>query len=367
MEIKSYKNLRALLLFAIVLILLLLSPICNRALRANPWQNLPGAFQNTIDCRNYGKIYPKDSNVLRDRFGFAMTQNYATNKDTRNKYLQLNLFYGTMKNLNGLNLGLFLSAHTKLDYRDCNGQMKQSLPTTRGISINGIGSEHGNFTGIAFASFVNEMEGEYKGISITGFMNQIQGDYAGISFTGLINEIRGESIGIPISFFANEMRGNSTAISLAGFVNRIRGNYTGISFSSLINYTNKNFNGISLAFITLTKKKFRGINASGISEMKEMQAASLSAVHIIRGKNKGLVVGAFNSVKNNQFFQAGVWNSTKKNKFLQLGLVNTTKKNSGLAIGLINYTNKNAGIQLGILNIAPNSWLPIFPIINFSR
>ncbi|MEG1552852.1 MAG: hypothetical protein RSB14_03340 [Kiritimatiellia bacterium] len=64
--------------------------------------------------------------------------------------------------------------------------------------------------------------------------------------------------------------------------------------------------------------------------------------------------------------QLGLWNESTLTRGLQIGLVNASHDVRGLQIGLVNTTEMIYGYQVGLINVIRSSFVPFFPILNFT-
>lgn len=84
------------------------------------------------------------------------------------------------------------------------------------------------------------------------------------------------------------------------------------------------------------------------------------------GEFSGLQVGLVNQSGDSNGIILGLFNLTDDiSRGLEIGLVNTSLEFRGLEIGLVNYTQFLTGLQIGLINIVTNSYVPVFPIVNF--
>ncbi len=144
-------------------------------------------------------------------------------------------------------------------------------------------------------------------------------------------------------------------------------------------------NGIRLAIIFGENKSQRGLDfgilsmsqtskLSGLSLIGGLckvtgdmeNGVSLSAANWHLGNDSGLNVSFANMVNNSTgALNFAFLNIADGSTMADVGAFNMSQK-SKVQIGMLNITDRIEGVQIGLLNMAPNGFLPIFPIFNFS-
>jgi len=146
-----------------------------------------------------------------------------------------------------------------------------------------------------------------------------------------------------------------------------------------------NVNGIRLAIIFGENQSQRGLDFGLLSMSQTSKLSglaligglckvtgdmengvSLSAANWHLGNDSGLNVSFANMVNNSTgALNLGFLNIADGATMADVGAFNMSQK-SKVQIGMLNITDRIEGVQIGLLNMAPNGFLPIFPLFNFS-
>lgn len=98
----------------------------------------------------------------------------------------------------------------------------------------------------------------------------------------------------------------------------------------------------------------------------KVSALQINLWNATDGEFSGFQVGLLNQAGDTNGIMIGLLNLTDDiSRGLEIGLINTSLEFRGLEIGLVNYTQFLTGLQIGLVNIVTNSYVPVFPVLNF--
>lgn len=178
------------------------------------------------------------------------------------------------------------------------------------------------------------------------------------------SNVFGFKLGAPVSYGIGRVYGLEASVLMSG-TDIINGGQASIIFCK-----NRILWGACATYgVVINTEGFEGIVAAPcFGYAGDFHGVMASSVNV-SGSGMGLQAGAICNVTRGDFvgFQAAVIANVVKNfEGLQCGLYNQVDELSGVQLGLINRAKKT-GVQFGLLNfIKDGSFLPVFPIVNFS-
>lgn len=226
---------------------------------------------------------------------------------------------GAMANLSGINIGgIGVGAGDKLS----------------GINIGGIGvGAGGDVTGFNFGTIGVGSGGDIKGINIGGIGMGASGNAIGLNIGG-IGVGAGESIkGINLALIGMGGSRDVLGFNFAGIGIGAGERMAGINVALVGMGAGESLTGLNIAGVGMGSPKVRGINialavggerVSGITLApafvkvesggdSALNGLSVSAVHIIKGTQRGLAVGVVNTTQKIKGFQLGLLNYVRDN------------------------------------------------------
>jgi hypothetical protein len=223
-----------------------------------------------------------------------------------------------------------------------------------GVNIGGLGVGAGqNITGINVGGLGVGSGGDMKGINIGGLGAGSGGDVTGINFGGLGVGSGGNMTGLNVGGLGAGCGKNVSGISigglgvgagedLSGLSVAVGGlgcgeNMTGVSIAGLGMGAGKEIKGIAIAGIGIGSPKIRALTISAAAGGMDLAGVFIAPAYFQVGSKhadddevamSGAAISAFNNVKGTQKgVTIGIYNSARKQRGLQLGLLNYVKDN----------------------------------------
>jgi len=338
-----------------------------------------GAVTASKELRTTRRTVPPEEATKSSPIGLSVVPpaSLFQDRDTRITGLSLDLPYGFMAEMYGVQLGLLHNVRGRavgLQAGGLNGAASFTglrlgavnvAGITRGIEVGGM-----NFSG-AMAS--GDEVGCY-GLCV-GIYNGYRS--GGGVHAGLLNVVGGEG---------------DTMWMVGGLVNSAM--TTRGFLLAPINYVARDFVGLELGFInfnnfyfvqtttdvgggytqTTTTSSFtagasRAVQISAMNFVDDIDGAQLGGMNVALGAIHGAQISALNLAnlreeRESSGFQFGLMNGTASWRGVQIGGLNGAGDVSGVQVGILNIARELHGVQVGALNIAYKNKLPVMVVVN---
>ncbi len=180
-----------------------------------------------------------------------------------------------------------------------------------GIALGGLGTvANRRITGIAVAGLGTVANEDIVGVAIAGLGTVANRDITGVGVAGLGLVANDAVRGLAVGGLGTVANGSISGIAIGGLAVVTNGRLTGVAIGGLAVVANAAVRGIGIAGYTVDSHALTGV--------------SVSAYNRVRGPQRGLTIGLYNSAYELHGVQVGVLNRAKNNRapFKILPLVN---------------------------------------------
>ncbi|HKP29678.1 MAG TPA: hypothetical protein VJU15_09750 [Gemmatimonadales bacterium] len=246
--------------------------------------------------------------------------------------------------LRGINLGLGAVAEHEIS----------------GINLGIFGMvSQGNAYGLNVGGLGLVTEGKMVGLNVGGLGAVTEGDMQGINIGGLGAVAQGDVLGLNVGGLAIVSQGDVRYLTVGGLAVVGQGKMEGLTVSGLALVTENNVTGINLTGLALVGgEDITGLSVAGLALVADRRVAGLGATigRIYADEVRGVTVAG--------------WLKTWDQRGLSISPYTQIKgAQRGLAIGIFNTADELHGLQIGVLNRAKNNqgiaqWLPL---VNFHK
>jgi hypothetical protein len=196
-----------------------------------------------------------------------------------------------------------------------------------GIGIGGLGLvADGSIHGIGFGGLGAVANGDLKGVVFGGLGAVANRDIWGVAVSGLGTVANRDVVGLAFAGLGTVANRDVTGAGLGGLALVANGSITGIGVGGLAVVANGRITGLGVGGLAVVANEgIRGIGLAGYSvDTHEVGGVTVSAYNRVRGLQRGLAIGIYNSAYELHGVQIGVLNRAKNNKapFKILPLVN---------------------------------------------
>ncbi|MEK6848588.1 MAG: hypothetical protein AABX65_03065 [Nanoarchaeota archaeon] len=129
---------------------------------------------------------------------------------------------------------------------------------------------------------------------LVGFKTKVEEDFSGLEFS-LINENKGDFTGVANAVGVNNVNGNANGVYNAVVGNGVGGNANGVYSAGGVNGIRVNANGVySAGGVNLIFEKLRGLSIATINYTKKLRGVQIGVLNICGEDSKGVQIGVIN-------------------------------------------------------------------------
>ncbi|HYL21100.1 MAG TPA: hypothetical protein VEU74_05025 [Gemmatimonadales bacterium] len=186
-----------------------------------------------------------------------------------------------------------------------------------GIGIGGLGLvADGPMRGIGIGGLGAVSNRDIHGIVVGGLGTVANEDIRGIAVAGLGTVANRDIIGIAFGGLGTVANRDVTGAGLAGLALVANGSITGVGIGGLAVVANERLTGLGIGGLAVVAdREIRGLAFAGYSvDSHQLEGVSVSAYNRIRGPQRGLAIGLYNSALELHGVQIGVLNRAKNNR-----------------------------------------------------
>jgi len=193
----------------------------------------------------------------------------------------------------------------------------------------------GYINGVDIGTIVNRTDRNMRGIQLTGIYSHTGADMRGASATLGVSYVGGSARGLQLSGLVNFDRSWFRGVQYATLFNFVQDDILGLQVASLFNLGNADFKGIQLAsFANLTAGDLKGAQVGGLNYVNDFM--------------RGAQIGVFNFAVEYRGAQIGAINLARKADGLMVGIVNYTRELKGVPVGAVNWDDTNGNADWSI-------------------
>lgn len=230
--------------------------------------------------------------------------------------LQVGLLPGS-RQVNGIALGLGgVVTEGRARWVTIGGLGAVSNGAIEGIGIGGLGLvADGTMRGIGIGGLGAVSNRDIHGIVVGGLGTVANQDIWGIAVAGLGTVANGSITGIAIGGLGTVANRDVTGAGLAGMAVVANGSITGVGIGGLAVVANDRMTGLGIGGLAVVAdREIRGLAVAGYSvDSHALTGFSISSYNRIRGPQRGLVIGIYNSAYELHGVQIGLINRAKNN------------------------------------------------------
>ncbi|MEM7180483.1 MAG: hypothetical protein AAF518_06200 [Spirochaetota bacterium] len=290
--------------------------------------------QKTIWPNSKQQTESDESSSTKFGFGFGPVQ---ANPHGTPKFFQFSLFYGKIRDIFGVNLGLGVNSHEEGKYQD--GFLREA--NMQGFELGLLNLNRGEIKG-AQVGAINFTRGG-SGLQLGIMDNLNSGSFHGVQI----------GLGFPL-ISINKNSGDFTGWQFGSFLNINESDFVGLQSSLLLNVNNQDHSGVQFSAI-----------AANINAGSQTGLQITSLLNMNSGDNHGVQIAAINYSKGVvSYGQAGLYNHAAISSNFQFGAYNYSGGDTTFQLGLINYSAQKAKLQVGLINYAKENPIPFLPLVN---
>jgi hypothetical protein len=184
-----------------------------------------------------------------------------------------------------------------------------------GVGLAGLVAD-GSIHGIGFGGLGAVANGDLKGVVFGGLGAVANRDIWGVAVSGLGTVANRDVVGLAFAGLGTVANRDVTGVGLGGLALVANGSITGIGVGGLAVVANGRITGLGVGGLAVVaNESIRGIAVAGYSvDTHEMDGVAVSAYTRVRGLQRGLAIGIYNSAYELHGVQIGVLNRAKNNK-----------------------------------------------------
>jgi hypothetical protein len=188
--------------------------------------------------------------------------------------------------------------------------------TIEGIAVGGLGTvANRDIRGMAVAGLGTVANRSITGIAIGGLGTVANRDVAGLAVAGLGTVANRNITGVGVAGLGLVANGVLRGIGVGGLGTVANGSISGVGIGGLAVVTNGRLTGLGLAGLAVVADEgVRGMAVAGYSvDTRSIAGLSVSPYNRVRGPQRGLAIGLYNSAYELHGIQIGVINRAKNN------------------------------------------------------
>src|SRR6266851_3636296 len=219
--------------------------------------------------------------------------------------------------LNGAQVGLAgVVAERHVRWLSVGGLGVVSQGAIEGVSVGGLGVvAEGGIRGIALAGLGVVAQGEVRGLVIAGLGAVTQRDLSGLTVAGLGAVAEGDLRGLVVGGVGAVSQGRLTGVGISALAVVAEQGIDGLGLSGLATVAAGNIHGVSVAGYRVAATRLAGLSLAGLTvTTRDMDGLSSSAYNRVRGLQRGLAIGLYNSADQLNGVQIGILNRAKNNR-----------------------------------------------------
>lgn len=186
-----------------------------------------------------------------------------------------------------------------------------------GIAIGGLGTvANRDIRGIAVAGLGTVANRSITGIAIAGLGTVANRDVVGLAAAGLGTVANRNITGVGVAGLGLVANGALRGIGIGGLGTVANGSISGVGIGGLAVVTNGRLTGLGVAGLAVVADEgVRGMAIAGYSvDTRSFTGLSVSPYNRVRGLQRGLAIGLYNSAYELHGIQIGVINRAKNNR-----------------------------------------------------